>query len=362
MPSLRVRRLARIGTPHDVLDRGIPDLVATADLPAPLAAEVDYLAGRVRAWTVPRSDVHPGVRARALVLAGDSEGARRSLSALFSTSAPDWTLQGAVASTWAASRVGPAEVLDELGPLIESSSDEFLVDGDVPLGPRATSSGLLAAARGDLAVAVRDLGGAVLAGDRRAPVWGAVARLELARVLRSSAVRGEDEVAGRRALVAARTFFAAGGYEHLRHRIEELDGTPRPVDVAVPRLGHLVPGSAWTVGFGVQPPVAVPTSTGLRALRHLIAHRDRDVLAVELDAVLSEVPVPDLHALADALDAGGHRALMDDRARTRVSKSLRRTIARLGDAHALLGQHLAHTVRTGYRCRYEGGPGIAWRL
>ncbi|MEZ5239014.1 MAG: hypothetical protein R2716_08685 [Microthrixaceae bacterium] len=87
-------------------------------------------------------------------------------------------------------------------------------------------------------------------------------------------------------LSSARTFFAAGGYEHLLARVDELlvrctgadgsvgdDPAPSPPGTSDPCVGHLLPADAsggasrggstrrWVVGFGIQPPVEVPTAS-----------------------------------------------------------------------------------------------------
>src|SRR3546814_20377858 len=95
---------ARLSEPLGLLDRGIPDLTSTAELPPALAAEVDYLAGRAAASAIVDPATDPGVLARAPVTRGDSAAAREVLiGALDQT----LSLHGPAAETWAASRVGP---------------------------------------------------------------------------------------------------------------------------------------------------------------------------------------------------------------------------------------------------------------
>lgn len=400
-----LRTLGAVRAPSELLDRGTPDLLSTDDLPATLAAEVDYLAGRAASWTRERPEVHWGVRARALVVGGDAAGARRLLAERVAgdggdgPAGPDrrpvgtgvrgdrigddgsgWTPQGLVAASWAASRVAEPPVVTALERHAAALGDGFVLDGTVPLAPAPQVRGLLAAARGDLDPALDHLDAAVELGDARAPVWGAVARVERARVMRSRALvdgssRADVELRG--VLISARAFFAAGGFAHLDRVAAAVVEDEPAHGLASPGLGHMVAGPRWVVGFGVAPPVAVDASKGLVALRHLVRNRHRGVPAVEVEQVL-EGDEEAGAALAAVLDADALRAfgadgergadplaglreqLLDDRARSRVSKLLRRTIVRLGDVHPLLAAHLDARVGTGHVCRYDG-DGVVWR-
>ena len=138
---------------------------------------------------------------------------------------------------------------------------------------------------------------------------------------------------------------------------------------AEPAAGHLRPTSAgWEVGFGVEPPVRLAASRGLCVLRHLIATAGRPVLAVELERIADGAPPlalgeDDVRLLLLGVDLDTLRAeLLDDRARSRISKLLRRTVGRLADQHATLGRHLRSAVTTGRTCRYTAPPGVAWNL
>lgn len=369
-----------------LLDRAIPDRVDTDGLPAVLAAEVDHLAGRDERWCEPRPGTHPGVQARALVAIGNAPRARE---VLLRGATSTWTPQGLAAATWAASRVGPSDVLDGLRQELEACDDGFLLDGDVPLTTTHALAGLIAAASGDLDSARRHLDAAIVEGDRRAPLWGALARVEQVRVLQTAAAVAPDDTgssgagsskaesadaAARRALMSASTFFVAGGYRHLAEVTAALAGSPRRRVIAQPRLGHLVRGETWTVGFGVQPPVDVDDRRGLHALRYLIEHRQRRVPAVELAAAMDGASVGDpLRVALEVLDAGTDLAeaelstalravLLDDTVRSRVTKLLRRTITTLATSHSTLAAHLEASVTTGYACRYDADPSVEWRL
>lgn len=368
----------------DLLDRGVPDEVDTSALPTVPAAEIDHLAGRWERWVAPREDVPPAVRARALLSAGRVDGARSALGAAV---AGPVTPQGVAAAVWTAARVGSPDHLEALAAQVAGLPRPFVTDGDVPITPTAVLDGLLAAARGDLDASAALLRDGVADGDRRAPVWGALARLELARVLAAErddlVAAGGDPAAAEpergAALAAALVCFTAAGHRHLRACAEDLarggPGSPWPErlngDVATPGRGVLVPGPEWRVGFGVQPSVPVGASLGLVVLHHLLVHRGRRVSVVELDRVASGGdPRPQLAAdlAAAAAVAGGPDAatlgeeLLDERARSRVSKLVRRTVDRLEDLHPSAGRHLRAHLSTGWACSYDAPDHVRWVL
>jgi hypothetical protein len=69
--------------------------------------------------------------------------------------------------------------------------------------------------------------------------------------------------------------------------------------------------------------------------------------------------------LARAVGLGGRdrRAASDsERARSGVTRAVRQAIARIGEHHPQLGEHLTRTVRTGTYCAYAPDPGAsaAW--
>jgi hypothetical protein len=364
-----------MGHGRELLERGVPDRTPTAGLPDDLAAEIDALAGRTERWVAP-DQAGPGVRARALVLAGRGHEARRALDGLDVDGAP---LSDVVAASWAVSRVGPAGVARRLAFRFQTEpTDGFLGDDELPLGPVATAAGLLHVAVGDLDAAADDLALGARVGDARAPVWGALARMELARVQRcrsrlepeADRARAAGEEAARLA-TAARAFLVASGYQHLLGRMDGRVGAGGSDGaVAEPELGWLVPGDPWMVGVGVEPPTPTTGTKGLVALHHLLANRHRRVPAVELDQLLDggDVSVFERMSAERSLDALGgdpgaaRAALVDDRARSRVTKLLRRTIAALGERHRLLGEHLDGAVRTGTTCAYVGHDRLRWRL
>ncbi|HLM87592.1 MAG TPA: hypothetical protein VK284_00990 [Streptosporangiaceae bacterium] len=76
----------------------------------------------------------------------------------------------------------------------------------------------------------------------------------------------------------------------------------------------------------------------------------RDAARAERDWLLAQ--------LAGAAVFGGHvRSFPDqgERARVAVGKAIRRALARITEADAILGDHLRQTVHTGARCSYWPG-------
>ncbi|MHB1138174.1 MAG: hypothetical protein ACYC2O_04400, partial [Microthrixaceae bacterium] len=216
----------------ELLDRGVPDEVGTTDLPLVPAAELDHMAGRTERWVAPDGDVPSALRARALLVAGRPAEARAVLGEAVAEAV---TPQCVAAAVWTASRVGEPDHLSVLAARLADLPGPFVIDEGVPIMPTAVLRGLLAAARGELDVAASLLRAGVADGDLRAPVWGARARLELARVLASlrddlpaghgvgapaghgvgqSAARAEIESERAGALAAALVCFTAAGYRH----------------------------------------------------------------------------------------------------------------------------------------------------
>lgn len=352
-----------------LLDRGTPDVTVTAALDVAAACEIDLLAGRTDRWMTPGPTVPHGVAARANVLAGLPDDARAILDD--APPAAAWSNRSLASGSWAISRVGGPQlaaveaVLAGLG-----STGGFLCEGEVPLGPVGMFVGMLAAASGDLERGVGCLRDAAHVGDERSPSWGARARHELVRVLHDASADGDPAMAAdcEAMRTTARMFYVSTGYDHERARLDAIGARAPHPSLAIAGCGVLAPGSTWTVGFGVQPPVAVRQSKGLAAIHHLIRNRHRRMPAVELDAVLHPDAERRLAALeadiAGAVESGGEaelRALLhDDQVRSRVSKLIRRTIARLREDHRRLGDHLDAMVETGHSCAYGGDDRIRW--
>ena len=349
----------------DLLERRIPDVVSTVDLPVRLAAEIDFLAGRVEPWSDPTAQYTTAIAARSLALVGRRADA---LAALWLLDLDAASVADVAAAAWAASRVGGPVVPTALARL-EAVTSDFL-DDDVPMGPRQMYVGLLRAAQGDLLCAIDELRAAIAVGDSRAPLWGALCRLELGRLLRTAeAVPFVGVASSAPVLTAARTFFGAGGYRSLLGRVEAACAT-------VPAM--IVVGTHGRVGFGVQPDVEIRTSKGLVALLHLVANQDRAVSAAEIALVVDGGDAASFAGLLpatwgsgdddpDATVAGATGAiravLFDEATRSRVSKLLRRTIVKLSESHQLVAAHLDASVVTGHGCRYRpAGAPVEWNL
>ncbi len=374
-----------------MLDRVVPDATHSDDLEIVSATEVDLAAGRVDRWVA--SSVPRGVRARALVLAGDPLAARTVLDGAVLDGpvldgreagrlASPWGAQDLVSTIWAASRVGASRSLrdaarrslDRLDPApvgpTTGEQPAMVHEGGVVVGPMPLFLALLESIDGRADRALDLARRAVELGDRRAPYWGAWARLELARLAAgardvSAADDGHVADLDREAsacLGAATLFFRSAGHDHMALRCSELDRPPPLVACAAPGLGHLVrDGDRWWVGVGVQPAVAVAHSSGLEALAHLIDQRGRVVPAVEIAAVLDGSDRWD-RLVAETGDdpAAFAEQVRDERARSRVAKLLRRTIESLSAQHAGLGAHLRTRVQTGYVCEYRDDS-TRWR-
>ena len=67
-----------------------------------------------------------------------------------------------------------------------------------------------------------------------------------------------------------------------------------------------------------------------------------------------------MRELARAVGLGGRSrraASASERARSGVTRAIRQAIARIGEHHRELGEHLSHAVRTGTYCAYAPDPG-----
>jgi hypothetical protein len=154
------------------LEHCIPDVVCTEDLPVLLAAEVDFLAGRLEPWLNQSRHIDAPTSARSLAF---SSRAVEAAEVLASIDVDALDANGIATVACAASRSGGPSVFRLLEQLATLSAD-FLGD-EVPAGPRAMFVGMLLAAQGNLVNAATELRAAVDFGDTRAPLWGAVARL-----------------------------------------------------------------------------------------------------------------------------------------------------------------------------------------
>ena len=160
----------------DLLERRIPDVVSTDDVPDLLAAEVDFLASRHERW-MDSPTAAPVVRARAMVAAGAIEQAREIIDRLDLRRLTDGE---ALVAAWAVSRCGSASRAHDLLDRLTVVADDFVVD-PVPYGPVALGIGQLHGVLGQVDDALEALRRAVSVADGRLPMWGALARVELAR-------------------------------------------------------------------------------------------------------------------------------------------------------------------------------------
>jgi hypothetical protein len=353
-----------MGTEYDLIERGIPDLIESGDLVPVVAAEIDFLAGRFAEWSDRGT---PMVRARAAAAEGDEARAAALLAEADVSTLASHDLS---AASWAVSRVGPPSIAEALLAALDHQP-AFLVAGEIPLGPRALAEGPLIAVTGDLAGAVCRLEEAVAIGDARAPVWGALARVELARIKVCAEVVGENGALASgsspdKLLNAAGLFFRAGGYRSLLARTGQLtDPDPTAPPLGGPTVGRLRPGRPWQVGFGVMGDVSHRGGKGLTMIHHLVQNPGRPFPAVALDRLANGGDVDAVMESADRLRSGGDHPtrtagvdeiralLLDDAVRSRVGKLLSRTISGIEDDHPLLAGHLRSTLRTGHTCQYD---------
>jgi hypothetical protein len=150
-------------------------------------------------------------------------------------------------------------------------------------------------------------------------------------------------------------------------------------------LAHLIahPGRiVHTLALGMSDPTAdartgsstnpIERDSGPMLDREAVVAYRRRMEEIEEDLALAEeVLDPDRAAqaleerdilareLARAVGMGGRErraGSAGERARSRVTQALRRAIARIGEHHPSLGDHLAHSVRTGTYCAYAPDP------
>jgi len=100
-------------------------------------------------------------------------------------------------------------------------------------------------------------------------------------------------------------------------------------------------GRQWRITLGRQG-VQIAHSVGMLHLAVLLNNPGRDIPAVEL--VMGTV----------AFGKSADQSVPDnqERARLAVTKAIRRAIARVSEADAVIGEHLKRTVHTGVRCSY----------
>ena len=135
------------------------------------------------------------------------------------------------------------------------------------------------------------------------------------------------------------------GMRKIIEQVDELRArgpSPPPVENGANALRH--EGEYWSVRFADQTS-RVRARAGLAYL-----------------AVLLERPHREVPALVLAAAAGGESREAVERVRVRVTRALRDAIARIGAVDAALGDHLAHSVRTGRSCCYAPPEPTRWTV
>ena len=141
--------------------------------------------------------------------------------------------------------------------------------------------------------------------------------------------------------------------------------------IANPR--HEIPAADLVAGVAGISGTGADAATAQRVLDPEAIAEYRDRLR-QLDTELNETGIDELEPgrtsqaraerdwlvaqLSSAAGFGGRtRAFPDqpERARVAVGKAIRRALARITDADAVIGEHLRHTVHTGVRCSYWPG-------
>ena len=156
-----------------------------------------------------------------------------------------------------------------------------------------------------------------------------------------------DADAARRELDAAAAEAASAGLAVPDHPV------PRPA--AAERAQCQRTGRKWRLTLGHRG-VLVEDSIGLVHLAVLIANPRQEIQAADLVARAERDWL--VAQLSSAAGFGGRtRAFPDqpERARVAVGKAIRRALARIAEADAVIGEHLRQTVHTGVRCSYWPG-------
>ena len=97
-------------------------------------------------------------------------------------------------------------------------------------------------------------------------------------------------------------------------------------------------GEYWTLSYAGLT-VRLQDALGIHCLAYLLARPHQRVAVIDL------LPAGSGNGTADA-----------ERARSTVSKRIKRTIAKISQHHPSLGYHLSTTIRTGCECVYQADP------
>jgi tetratricopeptide (TPR) repeat protein len=371
-----------------------------------------------------RDRIYPALLAYTCALRGDHTAARLHVDGVLADGVEPVIQSSIGAATMVilietAAAIGDGVLAGELGGHLAPYAHLPVVPSlaVMCMGPGERALGTAHAAAGRLDEAVACLRAALRANRKlQNRPFDAIIRAQLAAVL---AQRGADGDHGEAALLYAAAI-AAGADMGLTARVSAWEselamvGGVRRSIVAVPgRLERL--DGAWRIEIDGRS-ATIDHSVGMGHLAELVARPDTDLAAADLSAAATGEPTIPLSRGAPALDPqavadyqrrlgeldreldvadllgdaaraqravdergalldclrrdtgldGRARRLSDDteRCRMRVSKAIRRAIARLQEADAVLGRALETRIRTGHVCRYVTDPGqpIAWTV
>jgi hypothetical protein len=202
--------------------------------------------------------------------------------------------------------------------------------------------GVAALASGQLDLAIEHLTAAVQRNLALAH-WPALvaSRQRLAQALAQRGSPGDADTA-RRELDAAAAEAASAGLPVPDH--PAVVPHPAQASTAVPEEARCQRvGRKWRLTLGARSAL-VEDSIGLVHLAVLIANPRHEIQAADLVAGLA--------GLSETTTAFPDQP---ERARVAVGKAIRRALARIADADAVIGEHLRQTVHTGARCSYWPG-------
>lgn len=276
-----------------------------------------------------------------------------------------------------------AAIHDRLAPY--AALDATHGSGYASYGPVGRVVGMLAARRGLLDVA-RDVLGEVLATRSDGP-WTSLTRLELART------GGPDAAAVAERAAVELTGLGLDAWAAEARRLERASEVGRTVRPVARR-----DGTSWSL---LHPAgrATVAHSRGVELLAVLLTRPGRPLHVLDLDGIDRSLPRTgtfepvlddrarrsfrrrleelerrprrsaaddeEVAALRRALAGGAHAPSSSaelERARVRVTKALRRTIAAVEAASPGLGAHLTAAVTTGRTCLYAPVAGEAWTI
>jgi tetratricopeptide (TPR) repeat protein len=385
---------------------------------------VDLVEWVLESSTLRRRDLsYAAVLACATAVRGDHEAARALIDGILS----DCLDQEPQLSTWTAVMMTLAEAASELGDadLAQRVADRFAPYAQLPvmpslavpcLGPGERVLGVAYATAGRLDEAVSSFRAALTANRRlrNRPV-DVILRAELAATLVRRAAAGDVEEAAELFAAAISEGRRLGLVDRVRRWEADAAAIPSPGLPAEPVHGLLERrGDTWRLAVDGRS-ATVEALTGMRHIASLVQRPDAEFAATDLAASPGECEIrpsriepalderalreirrrlAELEAELDAADQSGDaersrratlerdglvaslrrdtglggrpRRLTDEaeRARARVTKAIRRALARLGEADPVLGRTMQRSIRTGYSCSYVTDPDqpIRWTV